>query len=176
MKGIWGGLALLIGAAAGAHSASDAYLNLSTAAGAKPSEPALHGQWDIALRDLDFVLHLDDDGDGHITWGEVRRHQAEIERYAYSKLRFDGKDPSGKDTGCTIKPVRQLIAGHADGAYAALFFEVVCPSPVKLLAMTYQLFFALDPSHRAIVVMHAGADVSTAVIAPETSAISLQLE
>ena len=170
------GVLLIIGvtlfaAAAGAHSASDAYLTLTVADGGSPESVVVHGQWDIALRDLDFALHLDDDGDGHLTWGEVRRHQSQIERYAYAKLYFNGKPAP-----CTIKPGRQLIDDHADGAYAALFFDVVCPRSAKLLTLKYDLFFAQDPSHRGIVVMRAGANVATAVLAPQNSTIHLPLE
>ena len=38
------------------------------------------GEWEGACRDLDFELRLDDKGDGKITWGELRKHQAAIER------------------------------------------------------------------------------------------------
>jgi hypothetical protein len=63
-----------------AHSASDAYLNLTVDGGNRRGMFVVHGQWDIALRDLDFVLKLDDDGDGRLSWGEVRHHQAAIAR------------------------------------------------------------------------------------------------
>jgi len=52
---------LAVSAGAGAHSASDAYLNIvsdkspSAAAAASSAATVLHGQWDIALRDLEFV-------------------------------------------------------------------------------------------------------------------------
>ena len=46
-----------------AHKASDSYLVLDVQ-GAQ-----VVGQWDIALRDIDFALGLDADGDGSITWG-----------------------------------------------------------------------------------------------------------
>jgi len=52
------------------HSASDAYLTLTADAVQAPGQSTLHGQWDVALRDLDFVLKLDDDGDGRLTWGK----------------------------------------------------------------------------------------------------------
>jgi hypothetical protein len=154
---------------AAAHSASDAYLTLT----ADPSETAgprvIHGQWDIALRDLDFVLKLDDNGDGRLTWGEVHRHQAAIDRYAYQHLALEG----GPGNACSIKPGRQLIDGHADGAYAALFFEAVCARAVPKLTLRYSLFFAIDPSHRGILVMRNGADVSTAVLSPQNARIDL---
>jgi hypothetical protein len=152
-----------------AHSASDAYLTLAVD-GADDS--TLHGQWDIALRDLDFVLSLDDDGDGELTWGEVKRHQATIERYAYAQLRF--KDGNG--ASCTLQPTRQLIDGHADGAYAALFFDVHCAHRSKTLAMGYALFFSIDPSHRGIFVMHSAAGTSTAVLSPQNAEVVLALK
>ena len=35
----------------------------------------IEGHWDIALRDLDMALGLDGDGDGRLTWDELRaRH------------------------------------------------------------------------------------------------------
>jgi hypothetical protein len=157
-----------------AHSASDAYLTLNTdTAGSAAPESAgkasIHGQWDIALRDLDFVLKLDSNGDGRITWGEVRHRTTEIESYAYPYLEFDG----GPHNPCAVKPRKQMIDDHADGAYAALFFDVICRAPPKKLTMSYHLFFAIDPSHRGIFVMNTGANVSTALLAPDHEKIDL---
>ncbi len=165
----------LVGFGAGAHSASDAYLTLTAqpkaSAGATPAgATVLHGQWDVALRDLDFVLTLDDNGDGNVTWAELRRHQAGIARYALAQLHFsaDGKP-------CQIKPIRQLVDNHADGAYAALFFDVACGGVPSRITLDYGLFFAIDPSHRAITVIHSGADTATAVLSPENAKIDLTL-
>jgi hypothetical protein len=152
-----------------AHSASDAYLTLSVDA---EDRSTLHGQWDIALRDLDFVLKLDDDGDGVLTWGEVKRHQAAIDRYAYDQLRFN----DGAGALCSVKPTRQLIDAHADGAYAALFFDVLCAHPSKTLTLGYTLFFPIDPSHRGIFVLHSGGDTSTAVLSPQNARLVLALK
>lgn len=154
-----------------AHSASDAYLTLTTDAAATPAKASIHGQWDIALRDLDFVLKLDSNGDGRVTWGEVRHHATVVETYAYQYLKFDG----GPDNVCSVKPLKQMIDEHADGAYAALFFDVICARAPKKLTMQYNLFFAIDPSHRGIFVMHTGANVATALLAPENTQIDLVL-
>jgi hypothetical protein len=155
---------------ADAHSASDAYLTLTAAGARTAGKITLHGQWDIALRDLDFVLKLDDDGDGRLTWGEVHHHQAAIERYAYRYLRLDG----GAGNDCAIKPDRQLIDDHADGAYAALFFEAVCPEPPHKLMLHYSLFFDIDPSHRGIFVMQSGGNVATALLSPDNASVELK--
>jgi hypothetical protein len=62
-------LAFLFAAAAQAHKPSDSYLALSV------DGTALRGQWDIALRDLEFAIGLDADGNGEITWGELKARQ-----------------------------------------------------------------------------------------------------
>jgi hypothetical protein len=152
-----------------AHSASDAYLNL-TVDGSRPQGMlVMHGQWDVALRDLDFALKLDADGDGRLSWGEVRQRQAAIAHYAYSYLRIDAK----AGAVCEIRPTRQMIDDHADGAYAALFFDVVCKHAPPKLRLHYDLFFAIDPSHRGIFVMHDGTNAATAVLSPQNAVIDL---
>jgi hypothetical protein len=154
-----------------AHSASDAYLTLTVDAGKTTGQRVIHGQWDIALRDLDFVLKLDDNGDGHLTWGEVRRHQDAIARYAYGNLHLSG----AAGGACRINPERQMIDDHADGAYAVLVFTAICAPQTTKLALAYGIFFAIDPSHRGIFVMQNGASTATAVLSPEHAMIDLSL-
>jgi hypothetical protein len=157
-------------APAAAHSASDAYLTLTVAAPGTSGPTVLHGEWDIALRDLDFVLRLDADGDGELTWGEVRRRSAEIARYAYAALALS----DGAGQACTLVPGRLLVAGHADGAYAALFFDARCARTARV-TLDYRLFFAVDPSHRGLLVLQSGGDAATAVLAPDHARVSLPL-
>ena len=71
---------VLLPATAGAHKPSDSYLSLTV------GEDAIEGQWDIALRDLDFAIGLDRDGDGAITWGELRANHENIIAYALPRL------------------------------------------------------------------------------------------
>jgi hypothetical protein len=140
-----------------AHSASDAYLTLI-----RDAKTGLHGQWDIALRDLDFVLHLDADDDGKLTWAEVRAGHAAIARYAYAHLRLI---QGGRE--CALVPQRMLIDAHADGAYAALFFDVHCATAPQAIALDYSLFFSVDPSHRAVLLMHGRGGIATSVLSPQ---------
>jgi signal transduction histidine kinase len=60
-------LIALLSSPAAAHKPSDSYLTLR----GEPDGIAV--RWDIALRDLDYVLQLDRDGNGELTWGEVRQ-------------------------------------------------------------------------------------------------------
>ena len=100
---------LLLSAPAWAHKPSDSYLSLEV------KDSQVEGQWDIALRDLDFAIGLDTDGDGAITWGEVRSKHDEIAAYALSRLTII----SG-ETGCPKQASRHVIDNHTDGAYAVL--------------------------------------------------------
>jgi hypothetical protein len=159
------------GTAAAAPAGTAGNATAAPAGSAGPPGRVLHGQWDIALKDLNFVLNLDDDGDGHVTWGETKHHHTDIERYAMSHLRL--ADAAG--SSCAIKPTGQLIDDHADGAYLALFFDVMCAQRSKKLKLDYSLFFDIDPSHRGIFVLHDGDDIATSVLAPQNAAIDLVL-
>ncbi|MDQ2694169.1 MAG: HupE/UreJ family protein [Pseudomonadota bacterium] len=143
-----------------AHKPSDSYLTLRLGAAAT-------GQWDIALRDLDYAIGLDGDGDGAVTWGELRARHAAIAAYALARLRiFAGGRP------CAVQPAQHLVDRHSDGAYAVLRFALDCP-PGSDLTLDYRLFFDLDPTHRGLVqVRHADA-VQTAVLSPDQPQMSL---
>jgi hypothetical protein len=144
-----------------AHKPSDSYLTLKVEGG------RVTGQWDIALRDLDFALGLDADGDGNITWGELRARHAEIAAYATARLsvKMGG-------TPCALKPGAQQVDEHTDGAYTVLPFELGCTSNATRgdLALSYSLFAELDPQHRGLLKLQTASDVRTAVLVPALNA------
>lgn len=130
---------LLVAATARAHKPSDSYLRLSV------SNDVVSGQWDIALRDLEYVLGLDADEDGQITWGELKARHADVSAFAFSRLRLH----SGTNR---MEPavVDQLVANRTDGAYSVLRFEARAPSALESLQVEYRLFFDIDPLHRGL--------------------------
>src|SRR3954464_509939 len=101
-------LALFAGTAS-AHKPSDSYLAISV------DGDKVQGQWDIALRDLDFAIGLDSNGDGEITWGELRTKHDEIAAYALARLTIGFAGDA-----CTPKVTEQLVDHHSDGAYAVM--------------------------------------------------------
>jgi hypothetical protein len=159
----------LVLSAAFAHSVSDAYLTLD-AAGSTDGETIVHAQWDIALRDLDFAIGLDANGDGNITWRELRERQEAVARYAYGFLKA-----SADGRSCTLRPTRQRVTNHADGSYAALFFDIVCAGTRARLKLEYTAFFALDPSHRCILVARKGSETATALLSPQKASVELAI-
>ncbi len=147
-------LATLLGTAQ-AHKPSDSYLSLQT------QGPEITGQWDIAVRDLDYAIGLDSNADGAITWGELRHKHAEIAAYALSHLRI-----TADDHDCTIDATRQLVDRHSDGAYTVLRFTAHCPAAPTTLGIDYHLFADLDPQHRGLLRLDSASNTRSAIFGP----------
>jgi hypothetical protein len=149
-----------------AHKPSDSYLALQA------QGPNVAGQWDIALRDLEHAIGLDADGDGAITWGELKARHAAIAAYALGrlKLRTESRD-------CDIKVTDHLVDNHSDGAYAVLRFDADCSGPAsRALEIEYRLFFDLDPTHRGLLRWQSGTHTMTGVLSPDRPVIRIQGE
>lgn len=158
MRSWLGFIALLIGlSSAQAHKPSDSYLSIQA------TEAGISGQWDIALRDLDFAIGLDTDGDGNITWGETRAKHTEIAAYALARLSIQADDAA-----CKVEVPQQQVDKHTDGAYTVLHLAVSCPTPTpKQLTLTYSLFSDLDPQHRGLLNLATHGQTRTAIFGPE---------
>ncbi len=156
-------LAAVLCASAGlasAHKPSDSYLTLKT------EGATVTGHWDIALRDLDFAIGLDADGDGNITWGEVRARHADIAAYALARLTLRQAGQA-----CQLTVGVQQVDSHTDGAYSVLPLNAVCPAAAArdALEVTYRLFADLDPQHRGLLNLQTSQGTRTAVLGPQAS-------
>ena len=163
-------LGLLLTAAAWAHKPSDSYLTLRGEAG----KGEVTARWDIALRDLDYVLQLDRDTNGELTWGEVRQRSADITRVATQNLRL-----SSGDKACPWDSTGPLqLDHHSDGAYAVLSLVARCPSLDAGLKARYSLFFDVDPSHRGLVqwIAPGGVAAQALIFGTESAEQSLALQ
>lgn len=132
-------LPLLVPAPGWAHKASDSYLSL------RLEDAQISGRWDIALRDLDYAIGLDRNGDGAITWGEVRAAQPGIQAYALSALTLRSDEQA-----CRLQLQTLQIVAHSDGQYVALRLAGHCPQPPQMLQIRYRLLFDLDALHRGL--------------------------
>ena len=139
-----------------AHKPSDSYLTL------KADRGNVSGQWDIALRDLDLAVGLDIDGDGTITWGEVKSQRDAISRYALSHLSLWHSMP------CTLNVDDVLIDEHTDGAYAVLRLAGTCTDAAAPLTVDYRLLFDLDAQHRGLLKLESAGQTTTAIFATTT--------
>jgi len=148
-----------------AHKPSDSYLSLTV------SGSLIDGQWDIALRDLDYAIGLDGNDDGAITWGELRRRHAAIAAYALARLRI-----ASAGTECSLRTIAHQVDHHSDGAYEVLRFTADCPRTAgSELALDYRLFFDIDPQHKGLLRLRHGDNVHTAIFAAEHSSRRLRL-
>jgi len=158
---IW--LALLC-APAWAHKASDSYLTLAV------EGRSIEGQWDIALRDLELALGLDADGDGAITWGELRARHPAVAAYALSRLRLSaGQSP------CRVRVLEHLVDRHSDGGYAVLRLGGECERNGQDFAVDYRLLFDLDPQHRGLLRLDGGSHTRSAVFSNDAPVQSFAL-
>ncbi len=158
------GLLLCWNSVAQAHKASDSYLHLSA------SGATLSGQWDIALRDLDAVLNLDANGDGLLSWREVRLRSVDIAQYALGRLTL-----RSAGVRCEPRAAAQLIDDHSDGAYVVLRFTAVCAQPVQQLQVDYRLFAEVDAGHRGLLNFSSARGTFTQVLGPSSPTARLDL-
>jgi hypothetical protein len=144
-----------LSASAFAHKSSDSYLQIDAA----PDKLAV--RWDIALRDLDIAIDLDTDGDGKLTWGEVKSAWPRIESYAMAHLAIEG---------CELRPVERGLERRNDGTYAVLHLTSTCTLPAQP-KIAYTLFADVDPTHRGIAkIQRPGQPLALSVLDPSHAA------
>jgi HupE / UreJ protein len=165
MRHAWLLALALASAPALAHKPSDSYLTLYTQGG------PLRGQWDIALRDLEYAIGLDANGDGAITWGELRARHRDVAAYALARLAL-----SADGRPCRPEVTAQLVDEHSDGAYAVLRFEARCEADApRRLEIRYSLFADFDPTHRGLIRVQQGAIAASGVLGPDRPRLEVPL-
>lgn len=158
------GLLTLLPGAAAAHRPSDAFLSLQV------TEGQIEGQWEIALRDLDAVYALDSNGDGELTWGELRTAQARLAAELTQRLRLR----LGEQT-CLLDFHDLLVNTRTDGPYAWFALRADCGAAAAALDIEYELFFRIDPSHRGLLRVGAGPHLHAAVLSPDRASTRIVL-
>jgi hypothetical protein len=172
MKTLLAGLLLLCAAAVSqAHKLSDSYLSLRLA----DTGPTLGGQWDIALRDLDFAIGIDANHDGEITWGELKAAQQRVTQYAAEHLTIESI-ARGDRENCPLRMQQMLVDEHVDGHYAVLRFTADCQFRPAQLSVHYALLFDVDPTHRGLLQITAGRESQAAVLPRDAPTIAINLE
>ena len=160
----WIAAALLLALAwpALAHKASDSYLVL------KVQAEQVSGQWDIALRDIDFAMGLDADGNAEITWAEVQARHADIAAWALGRLELQ------RGGVCKLAVTQHLVDEHTDGGYAVLQLAGTCPAAGGDLALNYRLLFDIDALHRGLLNLDLDGMPHTAVLSPDAGQLSVK--
>jgi HupE / UreJ protein len=157
------GMTIALLSPAAAHKSSDSYLTLHL------DGQRIAGQWDIALRDLDYAIGLDTDNDGDITWGELRAHHQAIAAYALSNLQL-----TADGSACPTRVIDHLVDEHSDGQYEVLRFAADCPVAPAALSIKYTLLFDVDPQHRGLLRLQENGRTHTTVFSPDHEAWQLE--
>jgi hypothetical protein len=139
-----------------AHSASSSYVHIEV------EGEALAVQWSIALRDLDYAIGLDSDGNGAITWGELRQKREAVVAYALARLALQADEAV-----CTAGPVTMLADQLGDGGYAVLRFTAECGHVPSIVSVLYGVMFDLDPIHRGLLNVIVSGVPHVAALSPD---------
>ena len=156
-------LFLLPDGSAFAHKASDSYLKIVG------GQNDLAVQWDIAIKDLELLIGVDQNQDGEVTWGELKSKQQEIAAYAISRLQI-----TADDQPCNLRLIEMKVTEHSDGGYAVLILNTGVSGDAEVLDIDYNFLFDEDPTHRGLVLFENGALASTHVLSPTDSTLELK--
>lgn len=140
----------LVSAPAAAHSVSTAYLRLE----ANGPHPAL--EVDVPLRDIEDAVGLDANGDGRITWGEVRAAEARIDAWISA-----GVTVRRGSTACLTTSQPIALEEHAGTLHAAIALGLDCPADGPW-TLDYSLLLDRDRTHRALLAVRTTRDPGAA--------------
>ncbi len=139
------------------HTSSDGFLVLTRGAS------TLHVRLELALRDLGVLLPIDGDGDGTVTWGELKSQQPALAAYRDGHLQFSRK---GQPLG--IRWDSMMVSQHTDGAYA-VWTGIAEVDRGQEVGIDYQLVFEADRDHRGLVrlVNEVSGHEDSAIFSPD---------
>jgi hypothetical protein len=150
---LWMTVLLLAGPLVQAHIASNGFLSLQV------DRAQVFGALELAIRDGELAVGLDQDGDGKVTWGELRASQTALQVYVLGHLHL-----AGADGLCRMGFGPVQVNERVDGSYLWLPFTAACGSVLKRLSIDYTVLDAEDPSHRGLLSLGASGATQTAVL------------
>ncbi len=146
-------LALAMAFPARAHIASNGFLV------ARVDAHDVSGSIELSVRDAALAVPVDADGNGKITWGELRAAEASLVEYIGGHFSLAAQ---GQPCKLSIRSLQ--ITKRVDGNYAWLPFSANCPEDIRELTVKYALLADIDPSHRGLMTLKSGNAVQTAVL------------
>jgi hypothetical protein len=150
--------ALLAAQSVCAHIASNGFLTLNVEGSSR-----LNGHIELAVRDVELAVGLDTNGDGKVTWGEVRAHEREIVDYVVRHLSIS----SGRSVGrCEVRGGALEVNERVDGNYLWVPLGLVCARSLDAITIDYRMMQGIDPSHRGLLVVSAYGATQTGVLIP----------
>ncbi len=152
-KLLWMPPLVLAATLAQAHTASNGFLSLQI------DRAQVSGALELAIRDGELAVGLDQDGDGKVTWGELRASQTALQTYVQGHLRL-----AGADGQCRMGFGPVQVNERVDGRYLWLPVTAACGGMLKKLSIDYTVLDSEDPSHRGLLSLSANGATQTAVL------------
>lgn len=122
----------------------------------------ISGQLELAVRDLDLAYDLDADGDGKVTWGELRQRETGLIPMVFRQISIG---PAGKP--CTLVPQPISIDTKGGENYAIFPFSGHCESASGPIHVGYNLMFGRDAQHRGLIDLTLDSSSRSTVMTPE---------
>lgn len=133
---------LMFGSPVHGHTQASSYLTLDMTDADAATLTA-----DLALSDVAQLLPLDADGDGQLTWGELRNQQSSVYTQIQNALSLQR---GGEDCSTAADPAQLALVTYSGTQHMSARFAVTCPNDSARIGMGFDLFFAIDPNHRVI--------------------------
>ena len=162
---LWLPALVLAAPLAQAHIASNGFLTLQV------EHAQVSGALELAIRDGELAVGLDRDGDGKVTWGELRASQTALQNYLLQHLHL-----AGADGPCRMEFSSVQVNERVDGNYLWLPFTVACGSVGTHLSIDYTVLDAEDPSHRGLLTLSSNGATQTAVLGGAPAARLFELD
>ncbi len=135
-----------------AHETTRSYVNLQR------NGAEVHARFRVAFRDVEVAVWMDEDLDGLITLGEVRRRQDAVVAFLQSGFSLD----AGGRCALTSEDSDTSRDGGID--YFNLDLAGACPDPTAPLSVSSRLFHDIDPDHRMFLSAVVGGVTTTTVL------------
>lgn len=157
-------LSFALVAPAQAHIASNGFLV------AQVDGKEISGSVELAVRDVELAIGVDSNNDGRVTWAELRSSAPQLQQYVAHHLALFSQEQA-----CELSFRSLQVNDRVDGNYAWLPFLAHCPAAVKQLSIRYTLLQDVDPSHRGLLTLTAGAIAQTAVLGGRDAATTFSV-
>ena len=118
--------------------------------------------WDVSAADLHWLLGLDGDGNGAITWEEIQTRRDDIASFAGEHLRIArGGQP------CDTHFADLLLTERAGEPHLSLVFRASCEKP-GALSLSGTLFFDTNSTQRTLLSAVTPAGDFTSILSPDS--------
>lgn len=121
----------------------------------------------VAFRDIEVAVWMDEDLDGRITWGEVRRRLDAVDAYVRAGFALEAGGI------CELKRTGAAASVRSDVAYLDIRLAGHCPSTDAPLTVRSHLFHEIDPDHREFVQAIVGGATSSTLLSAASPSVEL---